>query len=90
MECCGVFLFVQIKVESRRVNYDQEERKGALKIIRKGKKKMRARKENKLKANSMVHPIYLSVPIHSFFKLITKLVIFLKINIFFITYNYNN
>jgi len=42
------------------------------------------------KANFMVHPIYLSVPIHSFFKLITKLVVFLKINIFFITYNYNN
>ncbi len=47
-------------------------------------------KKYKNKANSMVHPIYLSVPVHSFFKLITKLVVFLKINIFFITCNYNN
>jgi len=29
-----------------------------------------------IKANSMIHPIYLSVSVHSFFKLITKLVVF--------------
>jgi hypothetical protein len=27
MECCGVFPFVQIKIESRRVNYDQERKR---------------------------------------------------------------
>jgi len=39
MERCGVFPFVQIKVESRRVNYDQKEREGASKSIRKRNEK---------------------------------------------------